>query len=335
MGNKNSIKKIVGSKNFTLVIVWFAVMVLFQLLNKNFVSVHNIQNIFNQTFVMGTIAVGMSCLLISGQIDLSAGAIGMFAGVIVANLLQLNVPWVLAILLTLAFGALIGLINAFFTNTLNFVAFISTLGMSSVLIGLALVWTDAQNVAIVNASFNKLGSVNLFGIIPMPYFITVLLLAVYGFILSSTRFGRRVYMSGGNAQAARLAGINPKRITTVLFVNNGVLSSLSGILLASKMQTASSSGVLGTDLEAITAAVLGGISFVGGSGGMVGVFIGLMLLNSFKNGLVVVGLNPYYQLVASGLLLIAALTLDFFREKARLRALKASDSALSQAKVNG
>jgi ribose transport system permease protein len=132
--------------------------------------------------------------------------------------------------------------------------------------------------------------------------------------------------------AARLAGINPKRITTALYINNSIISCIAGILMSARMHMGSPSAIAGSDLDAITAAVLGGVSFMGGGGNMVGVFIGLVLLNSFKNGLVVVGLDSYYQVIASGLLLIAALTLDFFREKSRIKNLKASKKAALAAK---
>ena len=327
MESKNGIKKILSGKNFTLIIVWAVIVILFWIINKNYLSLDNIRNIFNSAFVSGTIAVGMACLLISGQIDLSAGNTGMMAGVIIAFLLKGNMPWVPALLITLVFGAATGLINAFLANVLNFMSFISTLAISTAFGGLALVLTNAQNIAISNRSFWALGSTNVLSIFPLPFFITIILLIVYGFILSNTRFGRRMYMAGGNPNAARLAGINPKKITTALFVNNSCISCIAGSLMAARMHMGSPSAITGSDLDAITAAVLGGVSFMGGGGGMAGVFIGLMLLNSFKNGLVVVGLDSYYQVVASGVLLIAALMLDFFREKSRIKNLKANKIA--------
>jgi ribose transport system permease protein len=152
----------------------------------------------------------------------------------------------------------------------------------------------------------------------------LVLLIVYGVILSATGFGRRIYMTGGNANAARLAGINPKRITTILFINNGVIACLAGTILASRMAMGSPSGVTGSDLDGITAAVLGGIAFTGGAGNMVGVFFGILLITSFQNGLVVANLDSYYQVTAKGVLLIAALILDYYREKARLKSQSAS-----------
>jgi len=316
---KQTLKKIVSAKEFTLVVIMVLGIVAFRTMNKNFTSLDNTRNIFNSAFVVGTLAVGMSCLLISGKLDLSTANTGMMAGVLIALLLKTGMPWGIALIIVLAFGAVTGLINAFFVNVLNFTAFISTLGVSTVYGGLALVLTNAQNVAIGNKSFWALGSTNFFNTFPLPFVIMVALLAVYGIMLSMTRFGRRIYMVGGNPNSARLAGINPKKLTTLLFVNNSVIASLVGVVLASRMHMGSPLALAGNDLDAITAAVLGGVSFTGGSGNMFGAFLGIMILTGFQNGIVVVELDSYYRVVAKGVLLIVALALDFYREKARTK----------------
>lgn len=322
MENQSKIKRIVGGKSFSLIVIWVAIIVLFTIINKNYVSTDNIRNILNAASLSGTIAIGMSMLLISGQIDLSAGATGMLGGIIIAFLLKTGMPWVPALLVTLLFGCAIGLFNAFLANVMHFMTFISTLALMTILQGIGLVVTNAQNIAVSNRTFWALGSTNVFGIIPLPFFIMLLLFAIYGFILSSTRFGRRMFMCGGNWQAARLAGINPKKIHLILFMNNSAIACLAGSLMTARMHMASPTAVIGSEMTGITAAVLGGVSFTGGSGGMFGAFIGLLLLNSFTNGLVVIGLDSYWQIVASGLLLIAALMVDFLRERARIKALK-------------
>lgn len=320
--SSSGIKRIIGGKSFSLVIILAVIIVWFQVINSNYLSTDNIRNILNAASLSGTIAVGMACLLISGQIDLSAGATGMLGALLTALLLKTGMPWVVAVLLAMCAGAVVGLVNAFFANVMNFMTFISTLALSTVFTGLGNVITNAQNIAISDKTFWALGSTNVFGIIPVPFLITIILFVVYGFMLTSTRFGRRMYMCGGNRNAARLAGINPKKVHTILFVNNSVIAVLAGSVMAARMHMASPTAILGADLTGITAAVLGGISFMGGGGGMGGAFIGLILLNSFTNGLVVVGLDSYWQVVSQGVLLIGALLLDFFREKSRIKALK-------------
>ena len=333
MKKSSPIRRIVGNKTFTLVVVWVAILVMFTIINGNYFTLRNIKNMFNTAFNTGMLAIGLSCLLISGAIDLSTGSTAMVGGIIVALLMQADVPWVPALLITMAFGAVVGLINAFFVNILGFPSFISTLAMGTVLTGLGSVITRMQFIAINNEGFRDLGSYSLFDVIPLTFLITAVLMIVYGFILQRTRIGRRIYIVGGNNQAARLAGINPKKISTVLFINNGCISCLVGSLVAARMQMGSPTANLGSDLDAITAVVLGGVSFMGGTGGMFGAFIGVMLLTCFKNGLVLIGLNTHYQVVLTGVLLIAALTLDHFRERSRLRYLRSGEQENLAAKL--
>lgn len=318
------VKGVVAAKEFTLFVVLVLMVIVFTLINKNFLSLDNVKTILNSAFTVGTFAVGISCLLICGKLDLSTASTGMLSGVLIALLLQGGMPWFPALLIVFCFGAVTGLINAFFVNVMNFTPFISTLGVSTVYGGLGHVLTNSQNIQIGNQSFYSIASANLFGIIPLPFFIMIILLVVYGIILSQTRLGRRIYMTGGNTNAMRLAGINPKRITTGLFINNSVIAAFVGAMMASRMHMGSPSAMSGKDLDAITAAILGGVAYTGGTGNMFGVLLGIMLLSGFENGLLVVGLDSYYRIVAKGVLLIAALALDYYRERSRQNALHAA-----------
>jgi ribose transport system permease protein len=317
------LKKIRKSKSFTLAIIVVLIIIFFTILNKNYMSGDNIRNIMNAASVSGIVAVGMGCLLISGEADLSAGSVAAMGGVLCAYMLQAGLAWPLAVLITLCFGAFAGLFNAFLCYKLHFFSFIATLAMQSVWTGLVLVITKSNNVAISNEGFWKIGSTRVFGFFPLPFVIMLLLFVIYGIILSNTRFGRKLYMVGGNRAAARLAGINADKIHTIMLINCSTLASLAGIVLAARMHNGSPTACSSSSLDAITASCLGGIAFTGGSGGMVGGVIGLLMLACFNNGLTVAGLDAYWQVVASGLLLIAALTLDFINERSRIRALKA------------
>ncbi len=323
-GAGETIRKLFQAKSFTLIIVLVVIILFFFIMNRNYLAPDNISNILNAASLTGTLAVGITCVLISGNADLSAGSVGMMGGVLVAMFLKTGMPWPVALLLALIYGAICGGINAILVNVFNFMPFIATLAMASVWKGIGYVLTDSQNVAISNQAYWGIGSIRVLGI-PMPFVITIILLIVYGFILNYTRVGRKIYMCGGNRNAARLAGINPKKISTGLFINCSTIAALGGAVLAARMHTGSPSAVLGQELKGITASVLGGVAFTGGSGGMLGCFIGLLLLTCFNNGLTVVGLNSYWQIVASGLLLILALVLDFYREKSRIKKLKAME----------
>ena len=169
----------------------------------------------NSMSFVGVLAVGMTMLLICGEVDLSSGAIACFGGVVVALLINAGIPWVIALILTILFGAACGLINALLINKLGFMNFIATLGLMSVFQGFVTVITQNKNIQIPTQSFWVLGSTTLFNVIPLPFIIMLVLMIAYSIILSNTGFGRSVYMCGGNRRAARLSGINPKRVSSI------------------------------------------------------------------------------------------------------------------------
>ena len=318
---QNTARKILNINELSLFVMWIVFIVVFWLINPNYLSLGNITTIFYSVSVMGTLAVGLTCLLISGKIDLSTGSTGMMSGILIAMLLSSDMPWVSALLIVLVFGAVTGAINAFFVNGLKIAPFISTLAIKTIFSGVALLLTNGANIPIRDKDFLSLEATRIW-IFPTSFIIMIALLIIYGVILSYTGFGRRIYITGGNAYAGRLAGIKPEKITTILFINNGVLAALVGALFASRMNMSSYTSVVGSDLDAITAIVLGGVAFTGGSGKMSGVFLGIMLIASFNNGLVISGLNFYVQVVAKGLLLIFALILNYYRVRARQNLLK-------------
>lgn len=315
------IKKFTRSKSFTLLTVLIAVIILFAVLNKNFLSIDNIRNILIAASLSGTLTVGIGCLLIAGIPDLSAGAVGCMAGLLAAMLMNAGFGWVLSLLIAMAFGAFIGVLNAAFFTKLRMNPFIATLAMASVLSGLCNVITAGQSIAITNVAFQKIGTGWFLGM-PIPFIIMLVLYIAYGLMLKYTNFGRSIYMVGGNRNAARLAGINAQKIYTMLMVNCSMIAALGGTILVGRMYSATPSSVQGAEIDGIIASCLGGISFMGGGGGMLGGFIGLLLLNCFNNGLTVTGLNTYWHVVASGLLLVAALSVDFLNDQLRKKSLK-------------
>jgi ribose/xylose/arabinose/galactoside ABC-type transport system permease subunit len=318
---QSAIRGFVKSKGLNLLIITAAIVLFFWIMNPNYLSENNIKGIMNACSLSGTITVGMACLLMSGSIDLAAGAEGCFGGVLIALLLRTGMAWPPALLLTLLYGVLAGLFNSFLSNVLGFMPFIATIGMASVWKGFALLATDAQTIPISDKDFWKLGQTTI-GVFPMPFIIMVALMIVYGLMLTYTRFGRRIMLCGGNPQAARLSGINTKKISTIMFMNNGAIAALAGSILASRMQSGSPNSVQGAEMDGMTAAIIGGVAFLGGgSSGMGVVFVGLIMLNCFNNGLQMINLPAYYQVIAQGALLIIALILDRYREKHRAAAM--------------
>jgi len=323
------IKHALRNKNSILIAVTAVVMLMFGFLNKSYLGLENIKNLMNSMSYTGTVCVGIALLLISGEVDLAAGAEACFGGIFTAMLISAGVPWPFGVVAAILFGVIAGCINAFFVNKLNLMGFIATIGIMSIYTGLIRVVSRSQNIPVPTQyqSFYKLGSLTLFDVVPLPFLIMLVLMIVYGWILTYTTFGRSIYLVGGNRRAARLCGIDCKKTTTLLYINNGALAGLAGAVLAARMRSASPVSGETVALDAITAVVLGGVSFVGGVGSMTGCFFGILLLTAFKAGLTAIGLQSYWQIIAQGALLVVALSVDFFTENARRRALERQTDA--------
>lgn len=333
MGNgKKRTNALLNNKLTPLLLIMAVLVVFFYSMNSGYLGKSNILILLKSTSLTGVLGVGVAMLLISGQIDLSTGATAGLAGVLVALMLHNGYPWPLAILCTLLFGLVAGGIVALLVNVLNMMSFIATIGISSVWAGLAYVITRANPIKFSNDAFLKIGNTSILGgYVPLAFVIMLILMLGYGLLLKQTKFGRSIYMCGGNRNAARLAGKNPKKIHALLFINSGIISSLGGVLLTANMRKGDPTQ-LTQGMDSITAAILGGVSFAGGSGGMGGLFVGLMLLNMFNNGLTMVGLKSYWQVFSQGLLLILALMFDYYREKQRLKMLIAGAAEVAASK---
>lgn len=321
MNRSQRMKQTLKSKEMLLVLITLAVVLLFYIINRNYLSLGSLQGMMKAMSITGIMAVGIGCLFIGGGIDLGSSMECLFGGVICALLIRSGIPWGFAMVITLAIGALIGLMNALMISKLGMMPFIATIATGNILTGLNLALTNSQNVPVPVESF-WWGSKLMFGIFPVPFVIMVMLLLVYGLLLSKTQFGRNIYLVGGNMYAARLSGVNPNKVRSILYINNAVMSTLAGIVLASRMRSATPTSLSDSQMDAITAAILGGIAFTGGAGGMAGCFIGILLLNFFSSGLNMLAVESYWSTIASGVLLVVALTVDFVNERSRERALK-------------
>ncbi|MBR3349100.1 MAG: ABC transporter permease [Solobacterium sp.] len=313
---KSGIFSIIGGDKLVLLIALIGVFILFTILNKNFLSITNVVNILVAASLVGMVAIGHTYLIIAKQNDLSPGSLAALSGVVVALLLQAGLPIPVAILITLCVGALVGLFNSWMVNFIKIEAFIATLVTQMIVRGAAYIICDGKPVSISNQAFNNIGKVRLIGI-PVSVWVMIICLVVFGFILAKTRFGRSVYAIGGSTEAARLAGLNPKRIITTCFIMIGVLTSLGGIIFAARMNAGQPAANVNLEFDAITAVVLGGVSFAGGVGDMGGTVLGILLIQSFNTGLTMVNVSSFWQYVARGALLLFALTSDFIRKQRR------------------
>jgi ribose transport system permease protein len=248
-------------------------------------------------------------LLIAGQFDLSVGSATAFCGVVMASLIGDHGPLV-AVSAALLAGLVIGLFNGMLVTVVGVNALITTLGMLAVLRGLALVLADGQTVSFTG--FEALGMSRPLGI-PLPALLFVILLVLAALLMRFTVFGRSLYAVGSNPIAARLTGIRSRRVLILAFVGSGLAAALSGMILSSQLGGGSPSAASGLELSVITAIILGGASLHGGRGTILGTLVGLLVIAVLNNGLVLMGISSFYQDVARGTLLIAAISFDQIR----------------------
>lgn len=304
------------SSNLGIFIALIAMMAVFTALKGSYLSKANILNILVSCSIVGLVAIGETYLMIAGQIDMSAGSVGAFSGVLIALLLKSGWPLIPAMLVVLAVGALIGLLNAVLVTKLEISFFIATLATQSIFRGLAFIISGGKSIGVSNAPFLKIGTLKVFGI-SFPIIIFLVFVLIFGILLARTKFGRSIYMVGGNANAARLAGIQSKKVITALFMLSSTLASLGGMILAARMNSGQPSACEGLEFDAVTGCVLGGVAMSGGIGSMSGALIGLLIMQGFSNGLSVLNVQSFWQKVAKGLLLIAALGFDYLRKRQR------------------
>ncbi|MDR0905555.1 MAG: ABC transporter permease [Oscillospiraceae bacterium] len=322
LNKAGGVRKFLNSKAFMLVVMIVAEVIFFTIVSKGmYISMFNVRNILSSMVITAYLTAGAVFLMISGNIDLSTAQVSTIAGVVMAKLLLAGMPWPLAVILTIAGSAFIGLINSVLINEFHFMPFVATMSVSYVAQGIMLLITHGAAVDVENPAIVWIGTYRIFKQIPVNVIFTFIIFAIYGIILARSKFGKHLYLIGGNPVAARLAGLDPKKMWYVLFINNAALGGVAGMLQAARLRAGTTNGIANGMFAGTTGAILGGVSFGGGSGGMGGAFIGLVMINAFNSGLTVVGVNPYWQTVASGMLLLIALTFDYFNMR-RLEGLK-------------
>ncbi|OWY66374.1 ribose ABC transporter permease [cyanobacterium TDX16] len=292
------------------------ICILFALLTPNFLTTGNIVNIFRQASINIVLATGMTFVILTGGIDLSVGSIlGVTAVVGVLTSLIPGVGW-LAVPVALLAGLGLGLINGALIAFLELPPFIVTLGGLTALRGAAYLIASGTTVINRDLNFAWIG-INYLG--PVPWLVVIALLTVVAswFILRRTILGMQIYAVGGNQQAARLTGIKVKRVLLFVYGVSGLLSGLAGIMSASRLYSAT--GMLGNgyELDAIAAVILGGTSFSGGIGTIWGTLLGALIIATLNNGLTLLNMSFFWQLVVKGLVIIVAVTIDRLRRRSR------------------
>jgi len=275
-----------------------------------FLTPSNIINILRQISVNGIIAVGMTLVIIAGGIDLSVGSIVALSAVVATSLAHpgehmLVLPLLVGLLVGLGCGAINGLLIA----KRKLAPFIVTLGMMTAARGMALVYTSGRPVINLSDSYAQLGGGYL-GEVPLPVIIFLAIVLLGIFVLHYTRFGRYVYAVGGNELAAQVSGIDTKRITFSVYAITGALSGLAGMVLSSRVMSASPAIGQGYELDAIAAVVIGGTSLSGGVGTIAGTIAGALIIGVMNNGLDMLNVSSYWQQIVKGLIIVLAVLLD-------------------------
>ncbi len=295
--------------DYGIYIGFFGLLVALSLLTDRFLTARNLLNVAEQASLIAIVGIGMTSVILMGEIDLSVGSIVALSGVITAGSLTGGLGLPLSIVIGLGAGTGLGLINGLITVYGEIPSFIVTLGMLSVAKGLTLLYTGGEPIWGFGDTFKFIGGGKVLSV-PVPVLIVVGLYVLGLVVLNLTQVGRYIYAIGGNQRAVRLAGVKVERLKTAVFGISGFFAAASGIILASRLASAQPTAGSGWELDAIAAVVLGGTSLYGGEGGLAGTLVGALIFSVINNGMILTGVPTFFQYVVKGGIIILALLLD-------------------------
>lgn len=326
------ISKVFHNKLFSLLVMLVGVALLFAVwanaIGTTFLSTEVLLSIGSSMTTTSFMAIGAGMLLVAGHMDFSVAAVGALSCVSMAACIKyLSMPTGFAIIVALAAGALCGLLNGVLVNEFNFDSFIATLASSFVITGITQVVSldpskgaaIPQTINVSNSVTNFIGTYKIGGAMPIGLLLALVAFVIYGIILSRTKFGKEMYLVGGNPRATELTGIRSKRVIYILFANSGLMSAMAGVLYMCRSGLGDLTALQANQYTGLTAAILGGIAFGGGSGNMLGVFMGILILSTFNIGTVTVRFSGFLSTVLTGILLLIALLLDTLSKRARAK----------------
>lgn len=290
-----------------------ALMIYFTLTATNFLTINNLLNIALQTSIIAVVAVGQTFVITGGGIDLSVGSVVAISSVVCATMLKGGSPIWLSVLLALGVGTFCGLINGLIIAYGKIAPFICSMGMMSIVRGVVYLITDGVPVAGLPRGFSRFGLGRLGDVVPYPVICMFVIAALLSVVLKKSRFGRSVFAVGSNEQTAYLSGIKIEKIKVYMYSLCALCCSVAGIILTSRLVSASPNAGTGYESDAIAAAVIGGASLVGGVGSVWGTIMGAFVMGVLRNGLNLVGLSYFLQQIAIGIVIIIAVLIDRVR----------------------
>ena len=300
-----------------ILLILAALVIFMSIVAPNFNRVDNLLNILRAISINAILAAGMTFVILTAGIDLSVGSTVAVAGVVAVLAAISGIPAPLAVLVGMGTGALCGLVSGALTAYLALAPFIVTLGMMTLLRGLAYTLTEGRPIVSSDLSFKVLGSGYWFGI-PIPVYVMAVVYLVAWFLLERTSYGRHVYAVGGNPKAARLAGVKVERIVASVYVIAGICAGIAGIIFAARVISAQPTAGEGYELDAIAAVVLGGTSLAGGRGRIIGTLIGSAILGVLTTGLILLNVPFFTQLLVKGAVIIFAVAIDSLKQRPHL-----------------
>ncbi len=302
-------------KDKAIWVVLLALIIGFSIANPRFMTTANMFNVLRQVSMFGIASIGMTYVILLGDIDLSIGSIITFVNIVCAYfMVHMSMNMWLAIVVSLVIGILIGLLNGFMVSTIGMPALIATFSTQIAFQGLALIISGGLPINGFTDDFRIIGQ-GYISVVPVPVIIMIVCFAVGSFILNKTYFGRYFYAVGGNKEAAKLSGIRVGRTKYLVFAISGFFAALAGIVMLSRTNSGIANAGLGFEFDVITCVVLGGVSVSGGFGKISGVVAGTFIIGALQNGMVLMNIDIYLQDVVMGVVLALAVGFDCLQKK--------------------
>ena len=298
-----------------LALLIVVIAVLFTAITKGlFISGANVSNILVSSSLTGIVGIGMTFVLITGGIDLSVSGNVVLTAIIMASWMASGMPWVLALLLGIGISIAVGLVNGMAIGKFKMVAFVVTLAVSNITRGYGKMYSGGQTIYGLPDIHEIFGQGKLFGVIPAPVIMIVILAVITSTVLNYTSYGRKLYAVGGNQRSAWMSGIKTTQIVVSAYIISGLMCGFGAILVTSKLMSASSTIGSSLELDAIAACVIGGTSLSGGSGKISGTVLGAIAIAMISNGLNLVGVSPFAQEIAKGVIIFIVVAIDAYQK---------------------
>ncbi|MFM0293706.1 MULTISPECIES: L-arabinose ABC transporter permease AraH [Paraburkholderia] len=299
---------------YSLIVIFVVMFITMSLTVDHFFSIENMLGLALSISQIGMVACTMMFCLASRDFDLSVGSTVAFAGVLCAMVLNATGNTFIAIIAAVAAGAVIGFVNGAVIAYLRINALITTLATMEIVRGLGFIVSHGQAVGVSSDTFIALGGLSFFGV-SLPIWVTLLCFIVFGVMLNQTVYGRNTLAIGGNPEASRLAGINVERTRVYIFLIQGAVTALAGVILASRITSGQPNAAEGFELNVISACVLGGVSLLGGRATISGVVIGVLIMGTVENVMNLMNIDAFYQYLVRGAILLAAVLLDQLKNR--------------------